>query len=201
MTRAQADELLALGRAEIAKWVERLTPVAGENASIEDGAVALMKPAAPVPVAPPEPTWEWKLFGSVRGEISGDGESTEVNVENELAARVVRSTLGLVTTGFWSAHTQLLDTPQEDGSSLQRSYELTLTARGINPDETVAVESGFTPPDFMLTIEEYDSTLGSSGETVDTFYLLLNHGTTSRNFTQRTPGSVTSLRLVAVERF
>lgn len=200
MTRAQAEELLALGRAEIAKWVERLTPVAGENASIEDGAVSLMKPPVFVPASVPEPTWEWKLFASVQGQVTGVGEPVEIDIENELAARVVRSTLGLLLTNFWQGGTQLLSTQPEEGPPVTRSYELTLTARAIKPTETVDVESGFTPPDFRLTLEEYDSSNDpTAGEVIDTYNLTLRSGSVSRSFTQRNPGRITSLRLVAVK--
>lgn len=201
MTREQAEEVLAVGRAAIAEWVQKLTPVAGQNAVVEGGSVSLTKPPAPPPVERPVLTWVWKLFGSVEGQLTGEGDPVIIDVQNELAARVVRSTLGLVTTSFWSAHTQLLDTPQEEGPSIQRSYELTLTARAIKPEETDDVESGFTPPDFRLTIEEYDSSSDpTAGEILETYTLTLNQGSVSRSFTQRNPGRITSLRLVAVER-
>lgn len=201
MTRAQADELIALGRAEIAKWVAKLTPVAGQNAVVEGSSVSLMKPPAPPPVTPPVQTWVWRLFATLEGELSGEGDTVEIDIQNAAAAHVVRSTRGLVLTSFWSANTQLLDTPQEDSAPLQRSYELTLTARAIKPTEAVDVESGFTPPDFILTLEEYDSsTDDTAGEVVDTITMTLNNGTASRNFTQRRPGRITSLRLVGLKR-
>lgn len=201
MTRSQVDELLALGRAEIAKWVERLTPVAGENAVVEEGSVSLMKPPAPVPVTAPSPTWEWKLFGSVVGQVTGAGDPVEIDIQNELAARVVRSTLGLLSTAFWTGGTQLIDTPQEEGPNIQRFYELTLTARAIRPDEAVDVASGFTPPDVQITLEEYDSSSDpTAGEIIDTFTMTLNNGVASRSFTQRSPGRITSLRPVSVQR-
>jgi hypothetical protein len=201
MTRAQAEELLALGRAEIAAWVKKLTPIAGQNAVVEGNSVTLMKPAPVTPAEVPPPTWQVYFFGSVVGQVTGEGEPVEIEVLDERAGHVVRSTLGLVTTSFWSSHTQLLDTPQDDAPNLQRSYELTLKARAINAGETVDVEGGWTPKTLRVTLEEYDSSSGpTAGDVVDTHTLTLRNGDASDTFTQREPGRITSLRLVAVER-
>ena len=198
MTRAQAEELLALGRAEIAAWVKKLTPIAGQNAVVEGATVTLMKPAPVTPAEPAAPTWVWTLFSTV---IGVDPTGAEINRPNEFAARVVRSTLGLVEAAGFGDLTQLLDTPQSEGPNLTRYYELTLTARAIKPGEPLDVESGFTPPDVRVTLEEYDSSSNpTAGDVVDTHTMTLRNGDASDTFTQREPGRITSLRLVAVER-
>jgi hypothetical protein len=202
MTRAQAEEVLAIGRAEIREWVRKLTPIAGQNAVVENGAVSFTKLPAATVVAPPVQTWQVYFFGSVLGAITSSGDPVEIDVQDELAGRVVRSTLGLVTTSFWSAHTQLLDTPrEEDEVNLQRSYRLTLKARAIPAGQAVAVDSGWTPPNLRVTLEEYDSSSDpTAGEVLDTHVLILRSGEASASFTQRNPGRITSLRPVAVER-
>jgi hypothetical protein len=196
MTRAQADEVLALGRAEIAQWVAKLTPSAGQNAVVEGGMVSLIKPPAPPPVEMPAQTWVWTLFSTV---IGVDTTGAEINRPNEFAARVVRSTLGLITASGWSGLTQLLDTPQESGPNLTRNYELTLTARAIKPGQAQAVTSGFTPPDVRVILEEYDTSSDpTAGDVLDTITMTLRNGTVARSFTQRRPGRITSLRIVRV---
>lgn len=63
MTRAQADEVLGIGRAEIAQWVAKLTPIAGEHAVVEGGTVSLTKPRAVAVPADPRP---WRVVIWVR---------------------------------------------------------------------------------------------------------------------------------------
>jgi hypothetical protein len=198
MTRAQAEEVLAIGRAEIREWVRKLTPIAGQNAVVENGAVSFTKLPAATVVAPPVQTWEVYLFSTV---IGVDPTGAEINRPNEFAARVDRSTLGLVVAAGWPGLTQLLDQPQEEGPNLTRNYELTLTARAIPAGQPVAVDSGWTPPNLRVTLEEYDSSSDpTAGEVLDTHVLILRSGEASASFTQRNPGRITSLDPVAVER-
>lgn len=200
MTRAQAEEVLAVGRAEIAAWVQKLTPTAGQNASVEGGTVSFMKQPVPERTVP-ESTWAWRLFATADRTLKGEGfENTEV-VDAGSIARVARDTLALTKEDI-STLTQMFDIPQTDPpeANLQRYFTLHLTARGIEPPDPVDVTSGFTPPDSVITFEEYDYTLPFPQEALRTHVMTLRNGTASEDFRSATTDQFTALRIASVTR-
>ena len=200
MTRAQAEEVLAVGRAEIAAWVQKLTPVAGQNAVVEGNSVSLTK--QPVPPAPEHAsTWVWRLFATADRTLKGEGFENTEEVDAGSIARIARDTLALTKTDI-STLTQMFDIPQTDPpeANLQRYFTLNLTARGIEPTDPVDVTSGFTPPDVVLTFEEYDHTLPFPQETLRTHVMTLRNGTASEDFRSVNTDECTALRLASVTR-
>jgi hypothetical protein len=199
MTRAQADEVLAVGRAEIAAWVQKLTPVAGQNTVVEGSTVTLMKPPAPEIPPAPDPTWTWRLFASITSTLVTDTGETTSTTDYTSAASISRATLAISQTYVWEG-TQMFDIPQEEGANTERYFTLDLIARGIEPDETASVTAGFTPKDVQLTLEEYDYSGGSTQETLETHIVTLSGGSASRAFRASETNLFTRLRLGAVNR-
>ena len=202
MTRAQAEEVLSVGRATIAAWVQKLTPTAGQNAVVDGNAVTLMKqPVAPAPEH--ASTWVWRLFATAERTLEVDGEEvTNEEIDAGVIARVIRTTLFLVApAGVIESLTQMFDIPAgEFNSALKRYFTLNLTARGIEPTDPVDVTSGFTPPDVVLTFEEYVNETGQPEDVVQTHVMRLSNGTASQRFQSTNTNQTTSLRLASVTR-
>ena len=199
MTRAQADEVLAVGRAEIAAWVQKLTPIAGQHAVVEGSTVTLMKPPAPEIPPAPAPSWVWRLFASITSTLVTDDGETTSTTDYTSAASISRATLAISQTSVWQG-TQMFDIPQEEGANTERYFTLDLIARGIATTESVAVDSGFTPKDVRLTLEEYDYTLPPPQETLETHLVTLSAGSASQVFRASEPNRFTRLRLGSVTR-
>lgn len=192
MTRAQVEELLAIGRARIAEWRARLNLTSVSDLAVVDGSQVTLNRRSVAEVEEAVDPWEQRVFGRITGT---DAAGEPIDTGWVWALRVSKTTGELIANGFFWEQTQLISL--ETGA---RTFDMELQSRSVLDASTPFEEATYRTP-VAVVVEEYIETNDVPGDVVDTTTFLLRRPGQSRNYgAPETLNEIHYLRATEVRR-